>query len=110
MRDPMFSAGFVGSTISTPPQNVVALYSSSVTMTCGISGDLDDDSLVWQHFRTTIYNSTSGFISDSSKYEIDDDYSLTIEDLMFGDGGQYSCQLDNEGRKRSAHVIVICKY
>ena len=118
MRDPMFSAGLLGSAIiDNPPRSAVTLQhtSSSVRLTCGIIGDLDNDSLQWRSyanstFGKTIYNSTTGLLSDPFKYAIDDDYSLTIKSLTIADGGQYTCILVRDCKENSADVIVISKY
>ena len=116
MRDLMFSAGFVGSVvIINPPENVVTLQSSSVTLTCGFSGDIRYDSLEWRSYvddsvGTVIYTSITRLLSDPFKYAIDDDYSLTIKSLTIADGGRYSCILGSDGIPKSADVIVISKY
>ena len=101
--------------ITNPPENVVALQYSSVTLTCGLSGGIGSDYLEWRSHAVEstgkrVYLSTTGVISDSSKYGIDDDYSLTIKSLTIADGGQYSCNLGNDGESKSANVIVISEY
>ena len=101
--------------ITNPPENVVALQYSSVTLTCGFSCGIGGDSLVWRSHAVEstgkrVYFSTTGVISDSSKYGIDDDYSLTIKSLTIADGGRYSCSLTTGGDTKSANVIVISEY
>ncbi|KAI0231896.1 hypothetical protein LSAT2_017753 [Lamellibrachia satsuma] len=88
---------------------------SSVSLTCGISGDLGSDVLQWQSFAVKnageqIYNSNTGTVSDSNKYEVSDTYTLTVKDLMIADGGLYICDLVGlSGDKKSAAVIVIAE-
>ena len=99
-------------TISDPPATKVALMGSSVTLTCGLGGDLGDDILIWRSFTVSdgeqIYNSNTRTVSDLSKYEVSDTYTLTIKDLMIADGGLYSCDLVGlRNDTKSAAVIVI---
>ena len=86
---------------------------SSVSLTCGISGDLGSDILQWKSVAVKgagekIYNSNTGTVSDPSKYEVSDTYTLTIKDLMIADGGQYSCDLVlSSSDAKYVAVIVI---
>ena len=58
MRDPIFSAGLLGSAIiDNPPRSAVTLQhkSSSVRLTYGIIGDLDNDSLQWRSYANSTF-------------------------------------------------------
>ena len=101
--------------MTNPPENVVALHHTSITLNCGLSGGIGTDNLEWRSHAVKsggerVYYSLTGYISDSDKYEIDDDFSLTINSLTIADGGQYSCILGSNGDSNSADVIVISKY
>lgn len=102
-------------TINNPPVTTVALMGSSVSLTCGISGDLGSEILQWKSLAVKsagekIYNSNTGTVSDPSKYEVSDTYTLTIKDLMIADGGQYSCDLVlSSSDAKSAAVIVVAE-
>ncbi|XP_071961019.1 neuronal cell adhesion molecule-like isoform X3 [Antedon mediterranea] len=99
MADAILSVNVINAEIVDPPEtDKPAAEGESVTLQCGHIG---------RPFPDVTWEGKSGPITNNEKYTINEDGSLTINNVVREDEGAYTCKVSNKGAEDSGQGNIV---